>query len=61
MDNQLISIEVKGDQQLVSARDLHKSLGIKRKFSLWVTDNFKYFEDGSDFEGVRVSTPYNPA
>ena len=61
MENQLINIKVENDQQLVSARDLYKALEVKRKFSLWVKDNFKDFEEGTDYEGVRVSTPYNPA
>ena len=29
----LIQIKVENDQQLVSARDLHKGLGLKRKFT----------------------------
>lgn len=59
MDNQLINIEVRDDQQLVSARDLYKSLEVKRKFSLWVNDNFKNFEEGFDFTRVRTSTLVN--
>lgn len=59
MDNQLINIEVRDDQQLVSARDLYKSLEVKRKFSLWVNDNFKNFEEGFDFTRVRASTLVN--
>lgn len=58
---ELIKIETKDDQQLVSARDLHKALEVKRKFSLWVKDNFKDFEEGVDYEGVLTRTPYNPA
>ena len=29
----LINIQVKNDNQLVSARELHKNLGLKNKFS----------------------------
>ncbi|AIS73934.1 antirepressor protein [Lactobacillus phage Ldl1] len=58
---ELIKIETKDDQQLVSARDLYKELELKRKFSLWVKDNFKDFEEGTDYEGVLTRTPYNPA
>lgn len=57
--NELIKITVKNDQQLASARDLYKGLELKRKFSLWAKDNFKGFEEGIDYEGVLVSTPYN--
>lgn len=61
MNNELIKIEVKNDQQLVSARDLHKALEIKTRFSQWTEQNFKMFEEGTDYEGVVVTTPYNPA
>lgn len=33
---ELIKVTIKGDQQLVSARDLYKGLEIKRRFSAWV-------------------------
>lgn len=39
MNNELIKVTVKNDQQLVSARDLYKGLGIKRRFS---TCTYKY-------------------
>lgn len=37
----LIPIRVENDQQLLSARDLHKGLGLKRQFTDWVKQNFK--------------------
>lgn len=52
----LIKVKVKGDQQLVSARDLYKGLKIKRRFSAWVEQNFKDFEETIDFTSVLVST-----
>jgi anti-repressor protein len=52
----LIKVTVKGDQQLVSARDLYKGLEIKRRFSAWVEQNFKDFEETIDFTSVLVST-----
>lgn len=55
--NSLIKIEVKNDQQLVSARDLHKGLELKVRFSLWVKQNFKMFEEGVDYTGVSENTP----
>lgn len=55
----LINIQIKDNQQLVSARDLYKGLELKRKFSLWINDNFKHFEEGIDFTRVRTSTLVN--
>ena len=46
---ELISIQVKNNQQLVSARTLHKNLGLKKKFSAWWEQNSKGFENGSDY------------
>lgn len=54
--NELIKVTVKGDQQLVSARDLYKGLEIKRRFSAWVEQNFKDFEETIDFTSVPGST-----
>lgn len=45
----LIPIRVENDQQLLSARDLHKGLGLKRQFTDWVKQNFKDFEENTDF------------
>lgn len=49
MNNELIKVTVKNDQQLVSARDLYKGLGIKRRFSAWWEQNGKEFEEDIDF------------
>lgn len=46
---ELINIQVKNDRQLVSARELHKGLGLKKKFSAWWEQNSKDFEEGIDF------------
>ena len=54
---ELIKITVRNDQQLVSARDLHKALNLKKRFSAWVDQNFKDFDEGTDFMGVPESTP----
>lgn len=58
---ELIKIKVENDQQLVSARDLYKALEVKTRFSLWAEQNFKMFEEATDYEGVVVTTPYNQA
>lgn len=54
---QLIKVSVQNDQQLVSARDLYKGLGIKRRFSAWWEQNSNDFEENSDFQRVLISTP----
>ena len=53
---ELIKIETKNDQQLVSARDLHKALELTTRFSKWVDQNFKTFEEGSDYTSVTGVT-----
>ncbi|RVU69811.1 MULTISPECIES: phage antirepressor KilAC domain-containing protein [Lactobacillus] len=45
----LINIQIKDNQQLVSARELHKGLGLKKKFSDWWKQSSKEFEEGTDF------------
>lgn len=56
---ELIHIKVENDKQLVSARDLYKGLEIKTRFSLWVNQNFKSFEEGTDFTSVVTTTVVN--
>lgn len=57
--NELIKVKVKGDQQLVSARELHKELGVKTRFSQWAKQNFKHFREGIDFSSVVTTTQQN--
>lgn len=57
--DELIKVTVKNDQQLVSARDLYHGLELKIRFSLWVSKNFKEFEDGEDFTSVSTDTVVN--
>ncbi|GET06784.1 hypothetical protein SY212_18140 [Ligilactobacillus agilis] len=47
--DELIKVETKGNEQVVSARELHKGLEIKTRFNEWVSQNFKEFENGQDF------------
>lgn len=47
------------NEQLVSARDLHKSLEIKTRFSQWVEQNFKHFRKDEDFSYVVGTTQQN--
>ncbi len=57
--DELIKVTVKNDQQLVSARDLYHGLELKIRFSLWVSKNFKEFEEGEDFTSVSTDTVVN--
>lgn len=58
--NQLITITTnENDEQLVSARELHKSLEVKTRFSQWVTQNFKGFRENVDFTSVVSTTVVN--
>ena len=57
---EIIKVTTKEDVQVVSARELYKVLGVKTRFSQWAKQNFKHFREGIDFEGVVVTTPFNP-
>lgn len=46
-------------EPVVSARDLHKSLKVKTRFSQWVEQNFKILEEGYDFTSVVGTTVVN--
>lgn len=57
--NQLITIKFKDDNAVVSARQLHKTLEVKTRFSQWVEQNFKMFQEGEDFTSVVGTTVVN--
>lgn len=58
--NQLINVTLNENQeQVVSARDLHKELKVKTRFSEWVKQNFKILEEGYDFSTVVTTTQLN--
>ncbi len=60
MMGELIKVTVKNDQQLVSARDLHKGLELTTRFSKWVGQNLGDFVEGEDFTPVtRVTEVQN--
>lgn len=60
MNNELIKVQTtEQGEQLVSARELHKELGVKTRFSLWVEQNFKMFVKGVDFTSVVTTTVVN--
>lgn len=58
--NELIKVTTNGnDEQLVSARDLHKALDLKIRFSLWWEKNNDGLIDGEDFTSVSTDTVVN--
>ncbi|ALB15139.1 phage antirepressor KilAC domain-containing protein [Streptococcus agalactiae] len=58
--NQLINVTLNKNQEpVVSARDLHKELKVKTRFSEWVKQNFKILEEGYDFTSVVGTTVVN--
>lgn len=57
--NELIPINYDGEQPMISARDLHKALGIKERFSAWFARYSDCFEKEVDFTGVGKPTSVN--
>lgn len=51
-----INVKEENGQQLVSARELYKGLELKKRFSAWVEQNFKEFEENEDFTSVLLGT-----
>ena len=58
-DNDLINVTIKNNQQLVSARDLHKGLGLTGRFSRWFKNNSEFFEENTDFYKCTSTTVVN--
>lgn len=55
--NELITVNF--DTQTVSARELHKALGIEKRFSAWFETNSQGFVEGEDFTSVLSGTVVN--
>lgn len=53
---QLISINYDGEQPTVSARQLHKSLEISKRFSAWFETNSQGFIENEDYTSVLTGT-----
>lgn len=53
---QLVTLNQK-HEPIVSARNLHKELGIQKRFSSWFEQNANGFIKGEDFTGVPGGTP----
>lgn len=60
MSNELIKVQTteQGEQQ-VSARELYKGLGIKKRFSTWFEQYQDMYVDGIDFTSVLSGTVVN--
>ena len=58
--NEIIKVTVNDKHEpIVSARQLHKTLEVKTRFSQWVEQNFKGFEENYDFASVVTTTVVN--
>lgn len=58
--NELINVTLdKNNDPIVSARQLHKTLEVKTRFSQWVEQNFKMFKENEDFTSVVGTTLVN--
>lgn len=58
--NEIIKVTVNDNHEpIVSARQLHKTLEVKTRFSQWVEQNFKGFEENYDFASVVTTTVVN--
>ncbi|MFL4497759.1 phage antirepressor KilAC domain-containing protein [Weissella sp. MSCH1] len=60
MTNELIKVQTNQEgEQRVSARVLHKGLGVKERFSLWFRRYEDMYVEGSDFTSVGLPTVVN--
>ena len=59
MVKKTIEIHSKNNEPIVSARQLHKTLEVKTRFSQWVEQNFKMFKENEDFTSVVGTTLVN--
>lgn len=54
--NELIPINYDGEQPTLSARELHKSLEISKRFSAWFETNSQGFIENEDYTSVLTGT-----
>lgn len=58
--NELINVTLnENNEPIISARQLHKTLEVKTRFSQWVEQNFKMFKENEDFTSVVGTTLVN--
>lgn len=56
--NEVINVTLNDNHEpVVSARQLHQTLDVKKRFSAWFEQNIKGFVEGYDFTGVPGGTP----
>lgn len=56
--NKLINVTLNDNHEpIVSARQLHQTLDVKKRFSAWFEQNIKGFVEDYDFTGVPGGTP----
>lgn len=56
--NEIINVTLNDNHEpVVSARQLHQTLDVKKRFSAWFEQNIKGFVEGYDFTGVPGGTP----
>ncbi|HGQ1480342.1 TPA: antA/AntB antirepressor family protein, partial [Streptococcus pneumoniae] len=58
--NELINVTLNENQEpVVSARQLHQTLEVKKRFSAWFEANSKLFIENEDFTSVQTGTVVN--
>nr|DAZ09392.1 MAG TPA: antirepressor protein [Caudoviricetes sp.] len=57
--NELFTVNTDGNEPTISARDLHKALGIRKRFSEWFEKNSQGFIEDDDFTSVLSGTVVN--
>lgn len=58
--NELINVTLNDNQEpVVSARQLHQTLEVKKRFSAWFEANSKLFIENEDFTSVQTGTVVN--
>lgn len=56
---EIIKVNYESEQPTVSARDLHESLGIEKRFSAWFEANSQGFVENEDFKGAYLEVRGN--
>jgi Phage anti-repressor protein len=51
-----LEINYETEQPTISAREIHKYLGIEKRFSAWFESNSKNFVENEDFTSVPLGT-----
>ncbi|WP_353462704.1 phage antirepressor KilAC domain-containing protein [Mammaliicoccus sciuri] len=58
--SEMFNIQEKENGEIaISARELYKALGVKKRFSAWADINLKHFKENQDFTSVLTSTVVN--